>query len=488
MNNGAEAEARDGQAELPGWFHPLAEPLPERIRPRRRGGRGMRWRRRLEPPYRLREIFYNRGGFPARECYEECRLRSNLLDLMERYSGAENDDNEADTECGRILDYVLLNNARQCRVVWLSSTQYLLCWGPDTDRTLVDRMGGRLWSCSITSNDSIEYVVALHTWWRPDEATDKAQMFVAPLHRILACGTRIVAIRTSETQGGTPVVAAIEALVSRAPSRRTIDYAAYTTEAKRALEWGNKFHPNVAIVVNAACGVASLADAMRAHQCPKRLVLTMLDEASIRTLAPAIQVTTCLEEITVSVEDHCFWSECYNELFEAIGNNHGLRTLVLKESRILLQDNKEALLELAMRSATLQKIDTRLTSNQTFQIPGKEPRLRAERLAIRLRSNAVVTHFDYSPDVYDPLVMASRVLPILYVNRIRHVLKAECVDGACVTSAAESSSPERVVSMFLTSSFVRSTPEPLYFLLKALFERRALLRGSLSDAATKVGE
>jgi hypothetical protein len=205
-----------------------------------------------------------------------------------------------------------------------------------------------------------------------------------------------------------------------------------------------------------------LAEAIRANQCPTRLTLHQIVLEGAGLLAPALEATTRIEELTLHVRGY----STRKRLFRSIARNRSIRALVVKgEGRLLCSDVK-CLWRSILKNATIQSVDasTLIDEDSTFTFSSSERRTCARAVVAAIRSNPHLTRFVYDPRIHDAHIMESRVVPILLFNRFRPLVEA-LFDGS--TYGDGGVGRERTVSALLGSPLVRRHPELLHVLVKA---------------------
>jgi hypothetical protein len=443
----------------------LVEPLPERVRPRRRGGRGHRWRRRLPAPWRLKEVYYREGGFPDRRFYTEWRLRMDIHELVERCP-----EGSTEEKVGERLVLFFQNFSSVCRVLWLTDTHFLLCSDRDTRRILFPFLPSYIWECNFETEWGLDEL-SLHSCvaeerGHNDSSSNTAQVLRA-LHRIVAIGPHIRTTRIALAPG-LPAFG-IEDFLSRIESRRTVWLNfPITLETGHAVAFNCSRH--VALVITMSGWQdrgAALAEAMAANQCPRDMELHSLDERSIQILAGGLEATTSIDALTIVIASRI--PRYYSLLFDAIGRSGGIRSLTVKERNIFFRHTDY--LAPILLSTSIQRLDIR--KSLILRSPRSDPRCQnqeVDRLARFIRSNRTILHLVYHPLVSESETFQARVAPVLRANRARLSIKA-MIDGG---GGASGPSPGRAASQILESPLARDHPETLFLVLQALFESGVL--------------
>jgi hypothetical protein len=442
----------------------LVEPLPERVRPRRRGGRGKRWRRRrLRAPWRLKEVYYREGGFPDRRFYTEWRLCMDINELVERCPEISTEE-----KVGERLLLFFHNFSSVCRVLWLTDTHFLLCSDRDTRRILFPFLPSFVWECNFETEWGLDEL-SLHSWVAEERdpndssssSSNTAQVLRA-LHRIVALGPHIRTTRIALAPG-LPAFG-IEDFLSRIESRRTVWLNfPVSNETARAVAFNCSRH--VALVINMSRwhdDGAALAEAMAASQCPREIELHSLDERSVQILARGLEATTSIDALTIDIASRI--PSYYGLLFDAIGRNRGIRSLTVKERNIFFRHTNYV--APILLSTSIQRLDIR--KSLILRSHRSDPRFRnqeVDRLARLIRSNRTILHLVYHPQVSESETYQARVAPVLRANRARLSIKA-MIDGG---GGASGPSPGRAASQILESPLVRDHPETLFLVLQALF-------------------
>jgi hypothetical protein len=454
----------DMEEENPDYKHVrgLVEPLPERVRPRRRGGRGQRWRRRLPAPWRLKEVYYREGGFPERRLYTEWRLCMGINELVERCPEGSTED-----KVGERLLLFFQNFSSVCRVLWLTDTHFLLCSDRDTRRILFHFLPSYIWECNFETEWGLDEL-SLHSWAAEERdhnnssSSSTTAQVLRSLHRIVALGTHIHTTRIALPRD-LPAFG-IEDFLSRIESRRTVWLNfPITSETGHAVAFNCSRH--VALVITMSRWQdrgAALAEAMAANQCPREMQLHSLDERSIQILAGGLEATTSIDALTIVIASRI--PRYYSLLFDAIGRSGGIRSLTVKERNIFFRHTDY--LAPILLSTSIQRLDIRksliLSSHRSDpRFPNQE----VDRLARLIRSNRTILHLVYHPQVSESETFQARVAPVLRANRARLGIKA-MIDGG---GGASGPSPGRAASQILQSPLVRDHPETLFLVLQALF-------------------
>jgi hypothetical protein len=298
-DRGRVATMGDSAGENLDYVRGLVEHLPERVPPprRKRRGRGMRWRRhrRLEPPFRLKEIYHFEGAFPESSFYKECKLCMDANELAERCPEGSTEDKAGE----RLL---LFFHARRgvCRILWLSNTRFPLCSEGDTGRNRFPFLTSPLWGCNFETDWGRRYELTLCSLVAADSEFDSSNsntnnnntndtpQVLRALHRVVALGTHISETRISLARG--LFASGIEDFLSRIGSRRTawLNFSA-SPETARAAAFNCSRYVTLAIMMSRwreQDRGAALAEAMAADQCPKCLELYALDEGDVECVVP----------------------------------------------------------------------------------------------------------------------------------------------------------------------------------------------------------
>jgi hypothetical protein len=455
---------RDTLEDNPGYFGRLVVPLPERVRPRKRGGRGMRWRRSLEPPLRLKEIYFREGGFPETRLYKEWKL---FVDADRLAVLAEKEPDVFDPVGEMILECTY-NNSSACRVLWLSDAHVLLCSDENTctNHNPFPFLPPYLWRCYIRK-PMATYELSLHALVADDDRTP--QVFRA-LNRILALGCSIFDAYLAYAPGLPPY--GIEDFVSRTRSKLlTVHLLMVSVDPETARAVVRNCNGNVALQVSAGRWQdhgAALAEAMADGQFPQKLALDDLDEESIRVLAPALQAARGLDELTINIQDHI--PDFYRPLFDAIGRSGGIRYLIMMVTDATNPERCDYW-EPILSSTSIRRLYVRDSLWALFSLLIDSelplPRQEAERVVQLIRSNRALLEIHCFPRIVDRDTTDSLVVPVLRANRARRSIKA-VLDGAG-DGGASSCPPRRAASRLLASPLVRDHPEALFLVIHALF-------------------
>jgi hypothetical protein len=235
---------RDTLEDNPGYFGRLVVPLPERVRPRKRGGRGMRWRRSLEPPLRLKEIYFREGGFPETRLYKEWKL---FVDADRLAVLAETEPDVFESVGEMILAFTH-NDSTACRVLWLSDAHVLLCSGRNAEHNPFPFLPRYLWRCHIKTVFEL-YELSLHSLAADDHGDSTTPQVLRALHRIMALGDYIMDTYIAFAPG--LPAHGIEDFLSRTRSPQTVRLLNASVDAETARAVVRHCNSNVVLEVSA---------------------------------------------------------------------------------------------------------------------------------------------------------------------------------------------------------------------------------------------
>lgn len=396
---------------------------------------------------RLERIYYpGRTDGPI----EEWRLRWDVHRFLEAI------DNRAPDMADRLLRSCL-NDGPLGRVVFLTDRHFVHCRGPQstTGMSAFDEM---LVELTVRTHDnSRQYGLFL------DGPDDPA---------VLRCLLKVIALATCvssvdvhlidiETELPEGIIPAMQDFVSMARSRRTV-LPCFSLWPDMARVLAFHCHPLVDLDLYLSPWrwrghIPVLAEAIRANLCPTRLTLHEIFPEDAGLLAPALEATMRIEELTLEVHHY----PCSSMAFDAIGRNRSIRDLVVKGDGIIYCRDVKGLWKSILKSTTILRVDaSNLMTPDSVTFSSSERRKCAGAVAAAIRSNPRITRILFNPRIHDTHIMESRVVPILRFNKFRPIIKA-LFDGS-INGVGR----ERAVSALLGSPLVRLHPELLYVLLK----------------------
>jgi hypothetical protein len=406
---------------------------------------------------RLERVYPGRTNGPV----DEWRLRWDINEFREAIDAAPDMADQFLRFC--------LNDGPLHRVIFLTDEHFVYCTGPESMSApgihSVDRM---LVELTIRTNEegSREYNLLLDG---PDDPAVLRCML-----RVAALATAIIGVDVElfepERETLPDIVPSMQDFVSMARSRRTVA-PCFTVWPEMAQALAFHCSPLVALDVYLSCwhGVTSaLAEAIHANQCPARLTLRSIDNRAADHLAPALEATTRIEDLTLHVQHY----SCTPMFFGSIGRNGSIRALVVKDEGPLLCRDVVCLWNSILKSTTIQSVDasTLFHERSTFTFSPADRQACAGAVVTAIRSNPHITRILYDPRIHDARIMESRVVPVLLFNKFRPVVKA------LFEGSTDRVGRERAVSALLLSPLIRRHPELLYILVKA--NRENLLSAS----------
>jgi hypothetical protein len=272
----------------------------------------------------------------------------------------------------------------------------------------------------------------------------------------------------------------LESFVSREPPRggRTIDYNDIYVGAESARIVASRTHRDTELVVrlNQWCEhVVALEDALRANQCPKRLVLKDTSLFRINAapgLADAIRGTSAVEAITIELSQRCpeYVDNC-NMLLEAIASNDGIRSVGVKVRHYesVKVDRVKEICSIVLMSRTIERVDVSGVEAENCYTDA-ERRDCALHVISLLRSNRVVTQLLYNTGTHDSQIMDTQVGPLLDFNRIRPFVES-------LNAAGTAAERKRTLSLLFGAPFVGRRSWLLFCLVKSFNELVIPLQG-----------
>jgi hypothetical protein len=393
--------------------------------------------------------------FPVDEVYDEYRVRADngsLGRILESRAAGES-----------FLSF-LLNDARESRVVWITDTHFLRCAGPNSyyeEGNMASFLEGNLDEEDLcVSHHQRTYTFALHDATGSEEACppifdsflDVLAWWKSVEWVSLSTGSRHV------TERG------FEAFVTNSQSPRVLFVQKrVSTDAGRILAFRCNRHIELRVGSSMTYGhvnVASLAEAISLDQGPASLNLSY-DSATL--LGPAIETTSCLTKLTVTLSGpkHETWLK---SLAESIGRSRGIRTLIGNTDWSFTFSDVKLFWRSVMTSSTIEAVDVR---DIRHGFPAEEKVECAQAVATALLVNRVVTSIEFNPHNHDPEVMRVRVLPLLRLNRLRPIVASLDDGGSASADGARGASSSCKLSALLESKMIRTRPELLFFLMKA---------------------
>jgi hypothetical protein len=385
-------------------------------------------------------------------------------------------------DAGEPLLDLILGDEGVSHLVWISEWLCLVSTADETE-TLDDWSfpdNRCWWRLEIQCNDSRNYYWTLVG---PPQRGDH-YFVVHFLHVVIAVASRVH--KTAMTMGGSSPsfhrmvqnynLGTIRALVLLPRTRRTVAFNfQLTPEAERAIAFNGSpvVELDVCLFAWSHLGGA-LSAAMRANQCPVRLVVHHIFAAPFDEFAPALAGTTRIQELTVHVQDGPNTAATFN----AIGRNRSIRHLVAVQEGPISAGIVRAFWESVLNSPSIVRVDASGITGDRATLTGgsahpwppfendrdfneEERRECAELVAERIRTNPRITSLAGHFRALDLRIMEARVVPIIYLNRLRLVVAT--LPGGTVGDMARG----RSVSALLESPRVRHHPEMLYFLLNA---------------------
>jgi hypothetical protein len=385
---------------------------------------------------------------------------------------------------GKLFLSFLCNPKFDVLILWLSGGEFLMCQGPGSHGTdhrdslpyHLEQMNahgdfsadaifeGRRHSFSIIS---CKQEITGHDWG-------------ATL--LLLC-SRIDAVSLIECSHPPVSPDELEELVSRAPpGGRTIELCRYGLSRSTARILASRCHPDLTLVVHLdgwKRKVSILAEAMVANQCPRRLIFENPVEPNPE-LAEALRSTTRVEHVTILSSYRTATDECFEEMLDGIGQNHGIRTLAVHQRSGVTSNRLRTLWRSVMTSPTLESINVAyMKAGDEHDFTDTERRECAELVVSVLQSNAVLTQIKYNRETHHEQVMEKQVTPLLHLNRFRPVAKA--LEGM---SASER---ERTLSALVGSDLVRGRAYLFFHLVACMIKESMVVpckRGRPQDAAS----
>jgi hypothetical protein len=396
----------------------------------------------------------------------------------------------------RFLSF-LFHDGVKSRVVWLSETHHLACYGPNTVRdygSLPDYLsacrinGGYHEVLFIVYHDTGRYDINLGSFVTRNLAPELADAVL----QWLAWNTGVTRLCVSgRATRASPTPRGYECFVSNSQSPRELhsgEIVEVSVDVGRVL--ASRCNRNVTLLVILRAwedGGASLAEAMRANQAPAKLkAYVILRDAPF--LAPAIEATECVEDLSLHlyIQDESLYIQDefavapanHGDLWDAIGRNRGIRSLCVFASYGLSCNEVKAYLRAAMSCATLRTIHA---ESLLFDLSDDEVRECLLLVATLLRSSPTVTQINFSDQIREAHgVLLAHIEQLLQLNRFRPVVAAlddsENEDG---TARARL----RKISALLESEKVLGHPGFMFHLIKA--NKNLLLHGKGAGGAAK---
>jgi hypothetical protein len=385
---------------------------------------------------------------------------------------------------GKLFLSFLCNPKFDVLILWLSGGEFLMCQGPDShgndhrdslpyhleqmnahgDFSADATFEGRRHSFTIIS---CKQEVTGHDWGTA---------------LLLLC-SRIDAVSLIDCSHPRVSSHDLAELVSRVPpGGRTINFCRYDPPPATARVLASRCHPDLTLVVHLdgwKRKVSILAKAMVANRCPRRLIFEN-PEGRIPKLAEALRSTTRVEDVTILSSYRTATDECFEEMLDAIGQNHGIRTLAVHQRSGVTSNRLRTLWRSVMTSPTLESINVAcMELRDEHNFTDAERRECAEVVVSVLQSNAVLTQIKYNRETHNEEVMEKQVVPLLHLNRFRPVAKA--LEGM---SASER---ERTLSALVGSDLVRGRAYLFNRLVASMIKESMVVpckRGRPQDAAS----
>jgi hypothetical protein len=407
-----------------------------------------------------------------------------------------------------LLAFLFGDDGSAVRVLWLSRARFLVCHGPRSDP--LDDFWYIFWAsgdnmalearfdttsaavaaapaapAAITNEGEFRYVFRIgRVPGAVPAASIEGDRWPAAVALLLSHGPEASAFGCRLPPG--PDNACLEALVEWEPppppsprggGTRPLVFDHVTEEATACII-ARQTHPRTAVVVNVDAwgegGVAVLAAAMLAHQCPERLILERLDRGSrskVEILARALRATTAVKELQVAIPSPTGQHQPADPgccaarlLLGAIRGNVGLVTLVSARQDIVSSSFLKEFWTSVLASRTLRRVEATEMTSDPFLQDGESEEC-ARHVVALLRTNRVVIDLRYNRHSLDAAIVEAEAVPILHLNRLRHV----AVEAA---SAADDAN-RGLVSLF-GSALVRQRPMMTYYLVRSNVDTLAL--------------
>jgi hypothetical protein len=400
---------------------------------------------------RLERTYPGRSDGPV----EEWRLRRDAHEFRDAIDAAPE-------TADQFLGSCLLYDGPLNRVVFLTDRHFVYCSGPES-RLDVFQFDEMLVELTIrTHGSSREYSLLLDG--PHDPAVLRCMLRVAALATCISSVQVHLLEGEGEAEAIPGMVPAMQDFVAAAGSRRTVTPCFRVwPEMARALVFNCS--PVVGLDLYLTWGEgfgAVLAEAIRANQCPTRLTLRSVVPGFATVLAPALEATTRVEELTLHLQHH----SCTPLVLDAVGRNGSIRTLIVRGGGILLCRDVALFWNAVLKSATIQSVDASdlvHDGGSGDHFSPSDRRTCAGVAAAMIRSNPRITSLRYDPRMHDVEIMESRVVPIVHCHRLRPV-----VESLFEGSAGGAGRDRTVaVSALIGSPLVRRHPELLHLLVKA---------------------
>lgn len=297
----------------------------------------------------------------------------------------------------------------------------------------------------------------------------------------------------------------LEAIVSLPPApqraTRTVEFGASTESAARVLAY--RTHRDSTLVAGQPTwreNLAVLAEAMRSHQCPKRLVLLKVRDQNLAAeFMAALAVTTAVEEVQVVELPFVGWFPLgqgpnFSQMLHAIRNNVGLRSFTyggIRRDGVGYSDFVDAagmmdLWSAVFANGAIERVNVRWAAGDMYFRVGQRTDCGLHVVQL-LKSNRIMTHIQYNPDTHDTTIMESQAVPILYLNRLRRLLSSNFKkdDDDDREAAKVNMTPDRILPLLLSrSSAVHKHLMLWYHLLRSNVSAASNLLTSRPDASS----